>query len=59
MTEDEPEPLVVFPPGTEVVYIADTPQVLLEFPDIEDAIYFFELIRSVVNGEISLEVVKE
>lgn len=57
MEEDyNSEDMVLFPEGTEI-YPVEGKEITIQFPTQEDAIIFYEFLRSFLSNEISLEIV--
>jgi hypothetical protein len=56
--EDTPEDLTIFPEGT-TIHPPEDGVVAIQFPSVDDAIVFYELLRALNSGEIALEVVRQ
>jgi hypothetical protein len=54
--ELNPEAMVLFPEGTEIFSPTEDNEITIKFPTPEDAIIFYEFLRSFNSGEVRLEI---
>lgn len=54
---EQSEDLVLFPAGTEIFPPDEENTVAIVFPTNEDAIVFYEFLKSFNNSEIKLEII--
>ena len=56
--EDELEGWDILPEGTVISAPNCADEVVIKFQSAENAIFFFEVLRSFVNNEIDIEIVR-
>jgi hypothetical protein len=54
--ELNPEDMVLFPEGTEIFPPDEENEIAIKFPTPEDAIIFYEFLRSYSAGDITLHI---